>query len=86
MHQYSYTQCNSSDPNAALRLRLPGMFHNLTDHLAILDETPYLLGHRVFHIVVLGWEVDIDTAALARKHLSVQTILAQKHCRAINLI
>jgi hypothetical protein len=62
------------------------MFDNLTDHLAIFDETPYLLGHRVFHIVVLGREVDIDTAALACKHLSVQTIVAQKHRRAIDLI
>ena len=43
------------------------MLDNLTDKFAILNIASDLFWQWVFYIVVFGWQVDVDAAALAGK-------------------
>jgi hypothetical protein len=55
------------------------MLNNLSDQLTVLDERLELLRDgalRVIAVIVFRGNIDIDTRALARKHLCSKAIFA----------
>ena len=65
------------------------MLHNFTDEEPVLYHTLDLLRHRPLHIIILlrpTWHIDIDSRALTRKDLSIQTLLAEIELCRVYLI
>jgi hypothetical protein len=65
---------------------LTSMLNNLTNDLPILDPTPNLLWQRVFCVVILARQIDVDARALAGEDLCVLAFLAKVDCRTIDLV
>ena len=63
------------------------MLHNLVDQLSIFDVALELFRNGVLLVIVVaGRQVYVDAAGFARENFSVERVLGEVDCRAVDLV